>query len=197
MRHRILSTAATSIVAVALTLIACSSSDDKKTLSNVATTATASDANNYCAAFCNWETRCNLVADAAVLGAAGGDCKTGCLRDAEPRRAVSRAAFFQNVAQCFSSLDCNHVATFCADNDSLGDPAFPNIKEVQDCLNKYNACGGVFSQDKCNSIAALTQDHRTSAEACTQSQDCDSIDKCLSAAGAFDDSTTTSTAASK
>lgn len=186
MRHPILSTAATSIVAVTLTLIACSSSDEKKPLSAVATQATAGDANNYCAAFCAWQSRCNLVADAAVLGDAGSDCKTGCLRDAEPRRAVSRGAFFQNVATCFSSLDCNHFASFCADNFSLGDPAFPNIPEVQTCLKKYNTCGGVFSDEKCNSIAVLTQDHRTAAAACTTSTDCTTIDKCLAAAGAFD-----------
>ena len=189
MRHPILSTAATAIVAAALTLIACSSSDDKKGPSDVATQATSADANSYCAAFCNWQSRCNLVADAAVLGDAGGDCRTGCLRDAEPRRVVSRAAFFENVATCFSGLDCNHVAAFCADNVSLGDTAFPNIKEVQDCLNKYNQCGGVFSDlEKCNSIAALTpRTTARSADACTTNPNCDAIDKCLSAAGAFDD----------
>lgn len=183
MRHSILSFVATSAVTAAIALIACSSSDDSHALSAVATPASVADAQNYCAQYCSWQSRCNLVADAAVTGA--GDCKADCVKAAEPHRAVSRAAFFQNVASCFSSLQCNHYASFCADNFSLGDPTFPNIKEVDDCLKKYNTCSGIISQDRCNSIAVLTQDHRNAAEACLSNPDCTATDTCLGQAGAY------------
>ena len=157
----------------------------KRGLSNVATQATPGDANNYCAAFCEWS-RC------------GSSPTTRCLP--APRRATATPAAFETPSHAAPSA----AARSPERRDVLLDARLqsrrvllrrrrcnqrPGVTDIKGCrcLNKYNQCDGVFSDEKCNSIAALTQDHRTAADACTTNSDCNAIDKCLSAAGAFDD----------
>lgn len=144
-----------------------------------------------CTAYCDWEKRCSATP--------ANDCHAECQKDfsrADGKLSSSYGTMFES---CFQGLACTEKDDACVANFGGADPAFPNIPEVTACEEKRDECsqpatttdGGTgtapttaWSDDYCLSLTALTQDARSSANACL-SQPCAGIRDCLIQAGAF------------
>lgn len=151
-------------------------------------TASAGDVASVCQASCDWRSKCGK-------GSAG--CVTDCDGETTGYQGKWSAAYTGGVTSCFSALACDKKDDDCVADFSVADPSYPDIAEVKACLAKREECampaagadggtveGNAFSDDYCQSIAALTDAAKADANRCL-SRTCTEIRDCLKTAGAF------------
>ena len=157
-------------------LLACNGNtveSPARTSSDAGSTA----AQKYCSSYCDWKSRCSK---------SDSSCSSGsCVTEAESASRW-RASYVDGVAGCFASLSCEENDDRCLSDFTFGEPSYPNVQYIQDCLSKRTACESAFADDWCLSLAALTDAARTEASACN-AKPCDQVRDCLKAAGAFSD----------
>lgn len=147
---------------------------------------TAGDPQAVCTASCNWRSKC---------GRPSADCVAECQKDTATYAGKWTAAYTNAVSTCFASLACSQNDDDCVGNFAGADPAYPNIPEVQRCLARRGECSvpdagpngtsiAMFSDDYCQTIAALTVSARAAADAC-RAKPCEQVRECLKSAGAF------------
>ena len=152
--------------------------------------AGAGSASAMCQAYCDRQVRCAKN---------DPNCQTECPRTLERSEGKLSSAYASMFQTCFQGLACTENDDACIANFAAADPAYPNIPEVTACMSRREECsapppagdGGSttqpttsFSDDYCLSIAALTPEARTEANACL-SQQCALVRDCLIRAGAF------------
>lgn len=154
-------------------------------------TATATGSvSAMCQSYCGWRDRCANTDQ---------NCNAECNGDFSRNETKITGAYTNAVEQCFQGLECIKKEDACIGDFARADPAFPNIPEVTACEEKRKECSqgepipdsgtttqpnNAFSDDYCLSIAALTPEARSNANACL-SQPCAGIRDCLIQAGAF------------
>lgn len=130
---------------------------------------------SYCAARCSYLTRCP---DADVDGE-GPSCATTCETQYGTIFQNWRPGYRDHVTTCVSDLACGDSNDRCFSEFVAGDPRYPNIPEVQSCLERRTDCmDDGFSDDACAAIAAVNDTTRSKAEACLD-EPCGSIQACI------------------
>ncbi len=178
--------ASLSFVSIGLFAIACGSGGSG-TIGG-GSTAAAGDVSSVCTAMCDWKTKCGKGSDG---------CVKECTDEGAQYQGKWSASYTGAVSSCFSTLACDKKDDECVASFGAADPAYPDIAAVTACLAKREDCtapgagpdggtveGSTFSDDYCQSIAALTDAARANADAC-RAKSCSEVRDCLKAAGAF------------
>lgn len=177
-----------SLFAVGALAIACGSGGSGTIGSSGGGGGAAGNVSNVCTSLCDWKTKC---------GKGQPTCAQECSNDAAKYQGKWSASYTGAVSSCFSTLACDRKDDDCIANFGAADPAYPDIAAVTACLDKRQECtvpaagpdggtieGSTFSDDYCQSIAALTDAARAEADRC-RGLACSEVRDCLKAAGAF------------